>query len=124
MLAASSSHAIGVTGPAGDVLPGQTGRQRDGLDLLAGVVACNACTDNLVFLGRTAHGIGLTAHGLPACGINPVAGTARLAANRISGVLMDAVVIFNADGAGTVNRLGGPTGAQPHQRAASGMTPR
>ena len=53
MLAASSSHAIGVTGPADDVLPGQTDSQRGGLNLLAGVVACNACADNLVFLGRT-----------------------------------------------------------------------
>lgn len=117
MAAAGASQAIGVTDASGDYVPGFAGSHAGDLDVLGSFVTYNAGTDTFVFSGTMAADIGNSAGGFYVWGVNRGAGTARFAANGVPGVLFDAVVIFNPNGSGTVNRLAG-VGAGPTPLAA------
>jgi len=112
--AAGAGQAIGVTDVAGDYVAGYTGSRAGDLDVRGSFVTYNAGTDTFVFSGTMAADIGASPGGFYVWGVNRGAGTARFAGNGVPGVLFDAVVIFNQNGSGTVNRLGGAgAGATP-----------
>jgi hypothetical protein len=106
-LAAGQAQALGVTDAVNDYVPGYTGSTAGDLDVIGSFVTYNPVTDMFVFSGTMNADIGSSAGGLYVWGVDRGAGTARFAPNGISGVLFDAVVIFNANGTGTVNRIGG-----------------
>jgi hypothetical protein len=105
LAAASSSHAIGVSDAAGDFLPTYTGTQGGDLDVLGAFVTYNTNTDRFVFSGTMDADIGSTPGAFYVFGVNRGSGTARFAGIGATQVLFDAVVIFNQDGSGVVNRL-------------------
>ena len=76
------------------------------LDVLSASVFYNAST-NLFTLTATMDGnIGSTATGLYVWGVNRGAGTAGFAANGITGVRFDRVILLNPNGTGTVAGAG------------------
>lgn len=113
LAAAGTSHAIGVTDALGDYVPGFTGSRAGDLDVLGAFVTYNNHTDTFVFSGTMANDIGTTPGGFYVWGINRGLGTARFAAQGLPGVLFDTVLILNADGSGTVNRLAGAGAGSP-----------
>lgn len=107
LAAAGPGHAIGVNDALGDYVPGFAGSKAGDLDVLGAFVTYNASTDTFVFSGTMANDIGTTPGGFYVWGINRGLGTARFAGSGIGGVLFDTVLIVNADGSGSVNRLAG-----------------
>ncbi len=114
-IAASGAHAIGVSDATGDYVAGYTGSTLGDLDVVGSFVTYNQSTDRFVFSGTMNADIGLSAGGFYVWGVNRGAGTARFAADGVSGVLFDAVVILNANGSGMVRDL---TGGSVHTLAA------
>lgn len=102
---AGAAQAIGVTDAVDDYVPGYAGSTLGDLDVVGAFVTYNVGTDTFVFSGTMDNTIGLSTGGLYVWGLDRGAGTARFAANGISGVLFDSVVIFNQDGSGTVREL-------------------
>jgi len=110
-LAGQASHAIGVTDAIGDYVPGFAGSKAGDLDVVGAFVTYNAATDMFVFSGTMNADIDPASKDIFVWGLDRGQGTARFAANGITGVLFDSVVVFNADGSGAVNRIvdGGST---------------
>lgn len=106
-LALGTSHAIGITDPVNDYVPGYTGSKAGDLDVVGAFVTYNPATDMFVFSGTMASAIGTTPGGFYVWGVDRGAGTANFAANGIGGVLFDSVVILRPNGTATVNRLSG-----------------
>ncbi len=102
-----ASHAIGVTDATGDYVAGYAGSKAGDLDVVGAFVTYNVATDMFVFGGTMNADISGSSKDTFVWGLDRGAGTARFAANGISGVLFDSIVIFNADGSGTINRLVG-----------------
>jgi len=112
---AGAAQAIGVTDGLDDYVPGYAGSTLGDLDVIGAFVTYNVGNDSFVFSGTMDNSIGLSTGGLYVWGLDRGAGTARFAANGISGVLFDSIVVFNQDGSGTVRDLmpGGAVTALP-----------
>lgn len=109
-----ASQAIGVTDAIGDYVPGFAGSKAGDLDVVGSFVTYNAATDMFVFSGTMNGDINPSSKDIFVWGLDRGQGTARFAANGITGVLFDSVVIFNANGSGSVNQLvGGGSTALP-----------
>ena len=106
LTAAGLAHAIGVTDAPHDYVAGYTGSKAGDLDVIGSFVTYNVANDSFVFSGTMDADIGSSPAGLYVWGINRGTGTANFAANGVGGVLFDSVVIFNADGSGSVRTLG------------------
>ncbi len=102
LAAAPWAAAIGVSDATGDYVPGFAGSQKGDLDVVGAFVTYNTVTDRFVFSGTMNADIGTSTGGLYVWGVNRGAGTPRFAGNGVPGVLFDSVVVFNADGSGTV----------------------
>lgn len=97
----------GTVDAAGDYLPTFGGSTAGDLDVLSASVVYNPSAQSFRLAGTMAANIGTTASGFYVYGVDRGAGTARFAANGISGVLFDMVVLINPDGSGRVNDLVG-----------------
>ena len=105
--AAAQAQAIGVTDAVGDYVAGYTGSKTGDLDVVGSFVTYNQSSDKFVFSGTMESDIGSTPGGFYVWGVNRGGGTAGFAVNGVPGVLFDTVVIFRADGTGTVTRTAG-----------------
>jgi hypothetical protein len=76
------------------------------LDVLSASAFYNASTDLFTISATMDGNIGSTATGLYVWGVNRGAGTAGFAANGITGVRFDRVILLRADGTGTVAGAG------------------
>lgn len=94
-----------VTDAIGDYVPGYAGSKAGDLDVLSAFVSYNRSLDRFFFSGTMAAPIGTSPGGFYVWGLDRGKGTARFAANGISGVLFDSVVVLRPDGTGTVTRL-------------------
>jgi MYXO-CTERM domain-containing protein len=97
----------GVTDRQGDFLAtfGGSASSTD-LDVLSASVFYNAATDLFTLTATMNGAIGTTATGLYVWGVNRGAGTAGFAANGITGVRFDRVIILRPDGTGAVGGVG------------------
>ena len=102
MVASPWSMAAGVNDAFGDYVPGFSGSKLGDLDVLSSIVTYNPTTDKFVFSGTFAADVGTTAGGFYVWGVNRGAGTAGFAANGLTNVLFDSVVIFNQDGSARI----------------------
>ncbi|MBS0444880.1 MAG: PEP-CTERM sorting domain-containing protein [Proteobacteria bacterium] len=105
--ASPAAFAIGVTDATGDYVPGFAGSKAGDLDVAGAFVTYNVATDTFVFEGTMNADIPTASKDLYVWGVDRGQGTARFAANGIDGVLFDSVVVFNADGSGSVNQIVG-----------------
>lgn len=97
----------GIVDAKGDYLATYGGPKLGDLDVLSASATYNLST-GFFTIGATMDGtIGSTPGGFYVWGVDRGKGTARFAANGITGVLFDMVVIINADGSGRVNDLVG-----------------
>lgn len=109
LLAASgSTFALdGITDRPGDFLPTFAGSAAStDLDVLAATVLYDAGQDMFLFTSTQAGTVGSTPGGFYVWGVNRGAGTAGFAANGITGVRFDRVVILRPNGTGTVVGVG------------------
>lgn len=112
--AATSGHATTANDPAHDFLASYTGVQGGDLDVLSAQVTYDPNNDTFVFSGTFDAQVGKTPGAFYVFGVDRGQGTARFAGIGATNVLFDAVVIFNQDGSGAVNRLAGAgAGATP-----------
>ena len=97
------AHAQAITDPAHDFLATFAGSTASGdLDVLSASVTYNASTD-LFTLSSTMDGaIGSTPTGFYVWGANRGAGVASFAANGVTGVLFDRVVLLRPNGTGNI----------------------
>jgi len=100
--AAPWSMAAGVNDAFGDYVAGYNGSRLGDLDVLGSIVTYNPSTDKFVFSGTFAADVGTSPSGFYVWGVNRGAGTAGFAANGVTGVLFDSVVIFNQDGSARI----------------------
>jgi hypothetical protein len=103
-----SSHALdGITDRPGDFLATFAGSSAStDLDVLSASVFYNAGTDVFTLTATMSGAVGSTATGLYVWGVNRGAGTPGFAANGITGVRFDRVVLLRPDGTGTVAGAG------------------
>lgn len=103
-----ASHALdGITDRPGDFLATFAGSSAStDLDVLSASVFYNVGTDLFTLTATMSGSIGSTATGLYVWGVNRGAGTAGFAANGISGVRFDRVILLRPDGTGTVAGAG------------------
>ena len=103
-----ASHAVSSIDDAkGDFLATFAGsRASTDLDVLSASVLYNAATDLFTLTATMDGNIGSTATGLYVWGVNRGAGTAAFAANGITGVRFDRVILLRANGTGTVAGAG------------------
>jgi hypothetical protein len=103
-----SSHALdGITDRPGDFLATFAGSSAStDLDVLSASVFYNAGTDVFTLTATMSGAVGSTATGLYVWGVNRGAGTAGFAANGITGVRFDRVILLRPDGTGTVAGAG------------------
>ena len=99
--------SAGVSDASGDYVTGFTGSTLGDLDVLSASAIYNASSHRFTIGGTMAANIGSSAGGFYVYGVDRGQGTARFAANGISGVLFDMVVVINADGSGRVGDLVG-----------------
>jgi hypothetical protein len=106
--AGSSTFAFdGITDRPGDFLASFAGSAAStDLDVLAATVFYDAAVDKFLFTSTQAGNVGSTAAGIYVWGVNRGAGTAGFAANGITGVRFDRVVILRPDGTGTIPGVG------------------
>ena len=107
LIAAAGWAQAGVVDASGDYVAGYAGSTLGDLDVLSASAVFHADTHRFTIGGTMAANIGTSAGGFYVYGVNRGQGTARFAANGISGVLFDMVVLINADGSGRVNDLVG-----------------
>jgi hypothetical protein len=113
LLVAASHSQAAVVDPAHDFLAtfGGSTASTD-LDVVSAGVTYDAATDTFVLSSTRDGPIGATATGLYVWGVNRGAGTAGFAANGLSGVLFDRVILLKADGTGSIGGGGSlPTGS-------------
>jgi PEP-CTERM motif len=97
----------GITDTAGDLLATFAGAATStDLDVLSATVFYDVGADKFLLTSTQAGAVGSTANGIYVWGVNRGAGTAGFAANGISGVRFDRVVILRPDGSGTVAGVG------------------
>lgn len=108
---AASGHTASADDPAHDFLSSYTGAQGGDLDVLSALVTYDPNNDSFVFSGTFDAQVGTTPGAFYVFGVNRGNGSANFAGIGATNVLFDAVVIFNQDGSGTVNRLPGSAGA-------------
>jgi hypothetical protein len=103
-----SSHALdGITDRPGDFLATFAGSSAStDLDVLSASVFYNAGTDVFTLTATMSGAVGSTATGLYVWGVNRGAGTPGFAANGITGVRFDRVILLRPDGTGTVAGAG------------------
>lgn len=103
-----ASHALNsINDPKGDFLGTFGGSTTSAdLDVLSATVTYNASTDFFTLSATMDGNIGSTATSLYVWGVNRGAGTAGFAANGITGVRFDRVILLNANGTGTVAGAG------------------
>jgi hypothetical protein len=103
-----SSHALdGITDRPGDFLATFAGSSAStDLDVLSASVFYNAGTDVFTLTATMSGAVGSTTTGLYVWGVNRGAGTAGFAANGITGVRFDRVILLRPDGTGTVAGAG------------------
>ncbi len=109
-----ASHALdGITDTRGDFLATFAGSTAStDLDVLSASVFYNPGLDVFTLTAKMDGNIGSTATGLYVWGVNRGAGTAGFAANGITGVRFDRVIILRPDGTGTIGGVGAlPTGS-------------
>jgi len=113
LAAPGASHAIGITDATGDWAStyAAAGPRAGDLDVIGAFVTYNPGNGKFVFSGTMDAAIGTTPNAVYVFGVNRGAGTARFGA-AASGVLFDAVVVFNPAGTSTVNLFDGNP-AQP-----------
>jgi hypothetical protein len=99
--------SAGVVDAVGDYVAGFGGSTAGDLDVLSASVVYRPTAHLFTLEGTMAANIGSSAGGFYVYGVDRGQGTARFAANGITGVLFDMVVIINADGSGRVNDLVG-----------------
>ncbi len=107
-------HAFsGITDTEGDFLSTFAGSSSSGdLDVLSATVLYDAGADLFKLTSTMDGAIGSTATGFYVWGVNRGAGTAGFAANGITGVRFDRVVILRPNGTGSVGGVGNlPTGS-------------
>lgn len=105
-MAAPSARADPIVDPTGDFLATFGGSVASAdLDVLTASVTYNPATNDFFLTSTMAGAIGSTATGLYVWGVNRGAGTAGFAANGITGVLFDQVILLRANGTGTVNNV-------------------
>lgn len=93
--------------PIGDLLPTFAGSASAAdLDVISASVVYDAAADLFRFTSTQAGAVGTTAGGFYVWGVNRGAGTAGFAANGITGVRFDRVVILRPDGTGSVGGVG------------------
>ena len=103
-----ASHALdGITDRPGDFLATFAGSSSStDLDVLSASVFYNAGADLFTLTATMSGAVGSTATGLYVWGVNRGAGAAGFAANGISGVRFDRVILLRPDGTGTVAGAG------------------
>ena len=103
-----ASHALdGITDRPGDFLATFAGSSGStDLDVLSASVFYNAGTDVFTLTATMSGAVGSTATGLYVWGVNRGAGAAGFAANGITGVRFDRVILLRPDGTGTVAGAG------------------
>lgn len=103
-----ASHALdGITDRPGDFLATFAGSSAStDLDVLSASVFYNAGTDVFTLTATMSGAVGSTATGLYVWGVNRGAGAAGFAANGITGVRFDRVILLRPDGTGTVAGAG------------------
>lgn len=100
------------TDPLGDFLPTFAGSALSAdLDVLGATVTYNPGTDIFTLSSRQAGAVGTTPGGFYVWGVNKGAGTAGFAAQGITGVRFDAVVILRPNGTGNVGANNLPPGS-------------
>jgi hypothetical protein len=104
-LAGAAAHATPFADPLGDFLGSFTGPQNADLDILSGSAVFTS--EDLLLSSTTNGAIGTTTGSLFVWGIDRGSGTDKLITSGppavgTSDILMDAVVVFNADGSGRV----------------------
>jgi PEP-CTERM motif len=104
---AGFAHAIGVTDAKGDFVPGYNGSTAGDLDVIGAFVTYNVATDMFLFSGTLDADLGTTPGAFYVFGVDRGAGTPRFAANGITGVPFDSVVVVQQNGSIAVNRLAG-----------------
>lgn len=102
LAAGSATAADGVTDAFGDYVTGYNGSKLGDLDVLSSFVTYDPGADKFVFSGTFAAAVGTTAGGFYVWGVNRGAGTAGFAANGVTNVLFDSVVVFNQDGSARI----------------------
>jgi PEP-CTERM motif len=112
---ASGASQAGIVDAVGDYVPGYRGSTAGDLDVLSASAVFNVSKHVFTLSGTMAADIGTTPTGFYVWGVDRGQGTARFAANGISGVLFDMVVVLNPNGSGTVRDLlpGGAVTALP-----------
>jgi hypothetical protein len=113
LVAPQLSHALdSVSDPLGDFLPTFAGSVLSAdLDVLAATVTYNPSTDVFTLSSRQAGAVGTTATGFYVWGVNKGAGAASFAAQGITGVRFDAVVILRPNGTGSIGATTLPAGS-------------
>jgi len=114
---AASGHAASADDAAHDFLPSYTGAQGGDLDVLSAFATYNPNNDTFVFSGTFDADVGTTPDAFYIFGVNRGQGTAGFAPIGATNVKFDAVVRFNQNGSGLVNRQLG-TGVGVTQLAA------
>jgi PEP-CTERM motif len=104
--------ADSVSDPLGDFLPSFAGSVLGAdLDVLAATVTYDPGADLFTFSSRQAGAVGSTATGIYVWGVNKGAGTAGFAAQGITGVRFDAVLVLRPNGTGNIGATALPAGA-------------
>jgi hypothetical protein len=104
--------ADSITDPVGDFLPTFAGSTAStDLDVIGATVTYNASTDIFTFSSTQVGNVGLTPTGIFVWGVNRGNGVASFAANGITGVLFDSVLILRPNGSSTVGANTLPAGA-------------
>jgi hypothetical protein len=105
--------ADSISDPLGDFLPtfGGSAAASADLDVLGATVTYNPTTDIFTFSSVQAGAVGTTATGLYVWGVNRGTGTAGFAANGITGVLFDIVVLLRPNGTGSIGATTLPAGS-------------
>lgn len=105
--------ADSISDPLGDFLPTFAGKPEASadLDVLGATVTYNPGADLFTFSSEQAGAVGSTASGLYVWGVNRGAGAAGFAANGITGIFFDAVVLLRPDGTGSIGGAALPAGS-------------
>ena len=99
--------ATSINDPQGDFLSTFAGSATStDLDVLSATVTYNPATDFFTLSATMDGAVGSTASGLYVWGVNRGAGVASFAANGITGVRFDRVVLLNPNGTGSVAGVG------------------
>ncbi len=112
--------AAGIVDASGDFLPSFAGLATStDLDVLSASVTYNTVSNTFILSSTMSGPIGTTPKGFYVWGVNRGAGTAGFAANGITGVLFDRVVLLRPDGSGAI---GGGAALPPGSVTISGNT--